>query len=52
MSATAAAVIDLETFRRERQERQRPACPMPARLSAPALLVPFWVTWVPVWPVA
>lgn len=51
MSTTAAAVIDLETFRRERLERQRPTRPMPARPPA-AVLVPFWVAWVPVWPVA
>jgi hypothetical protein len=52
MSASAAAaVIDLETFRRQRQERLRPARAMPARQPA-VMVMPFWVTWVPMWPVA
>ncbi|HET9598974.1 MAG TPA: hypothetical protein VFP65_25600 [Anaeromyxobacteraceae bacterium] len=48
----AAAVIDLETVRRERQRRaERPAAMQ--RPAMPAIcLVPVVVTWVPVWPVA
>ncbi len=49
----AAAVIDLEKFRRDRREargamRQGAVAPAP---SAVACLMPVWVAWVPVWPV-
>ena len=50
MSQSAAAVIDLDTFRRERQlraEHPRKRPPHPAAVC----MVPFLVTWVPVWPV-
>jgi hypothetical protein len=52
MSSSAAAVIDLEAFRRQRQERERPG-PRSMRPRAPqTVLVPVWVAWIPVWPVA
>jgi hypothetical protein len=51
MSSTAAAVIDLDSFRRRRQASD-PA-PRPAQVRRPnAVLMPFWVAWVPMWPVA
>jgi len=50
MSQSAAAVIDLETFRRERQVRaERPR--RTNRPAAPVCLMPVLLTWVPVWPV-
>jgi hypothetical protein len=51
MSQPAAAVIDLDAFRRARRARseERPrATPRPA---APVLVMPVLLTWVPVWPV-
>jgi hypothetical protein len=50
-ASAAAAVIDLETFRRQRQERQRPARAAAARQPA-VVMMPVWIAWVPVWPVA
>jgi hypothetical protein len=48
----AAAVIDLDTVRRERQKRSE----QPAALARPAhpayCYLPVFVAWVPVWPVA
>jgi len=48
----AAAVIDLDTVRRERQRRVEG----PAAVRRPALpsicLLPVFVAWIPVWPVA
>jgi hypothetical protein len=42
----AAAVVDLETYRRSRANA-------PAPRRAPARpLVPVWYVWMPVWPVA
>ncbi|WP_242395417.1 hypothetical protein [Anaeromyxobacter oryzisoli] len=55
MSASAAVVVDLESYRQARRARAsapaptRPAMPGPA--SAPRV-VPVLVWWVPVWPVA
>jgi hypothetical protein len=48
----AAAVIDLDTVRRERQRRAEPPAAM-RRPTLPAVcLLPVFVTWIPVWPVA
>jgi hypothetical protein len=53
MSQSAAAVIDLDSFRRERQQKsERPARPAPRPLLAPVCIVPVMVAWIPVWPVA
>ncbi len=48
--AEAAAVIDLEKFRRERRRAAAPAHPpvAPATGSAPCVM-PCWIAWVPVW---
>jgi hypothetical protein len=47
----AAAVIDLDEFRRRQAMREtaKPARMQPRRVPA---VVPFWVVWIPVWPVA
>jgi hypothetical protein len=45
----AAAVIDLQEFRDRRRPRRTAASTSTAPRPAP--LVPFWVCWVPVWPV-
>jgi hypothetical protein len=47
MTSSAAAVIDLQEFRARRAPRPEPR-PMTATQRAVA---PFWVVWVPVWPV-
>ena len=48
----AAAVIDLDTVRRERQKRSERPAAMP-RPSMPSMcLFPVVVAWIPVWPVA
>ncbi|HEX9291279.1 MAG TPA: hypothetical protein VF904_17295 [Anaeromyxobacteraceae bacterium] len=53
MSQSAAAVIDLDSFRRERQQRaERPERPAPRPLPSPVCMVPVLVAWIPVWPVA
>jgi hypothetical protein len=53
MSNSAAAVIDLEAFRRQRQEQaKRPERPVAAAVTSPVVVLPVWVAWVPVWPVA
>jgi hypothetical protein len=52
MGQAAAAVIDLEEFRRRqaRRETAKPGMSTPLRRQPP--IVPFWVVWIPVWPVA
>jgi hypothetical protein len=55
MSASAAVVVDLESYRQAR--RASAAAPARARRAAPAPMqappiVPVLVWWVPVWPVA
>jgi hypothetical protein len=50
MSQTAAAVIDLDAFRRERQVRAEPQRRVPRPL-APVCMVPVLLTWIPIWPV-
>jgi len=49
MSARGARVIDLEEYRRRREEKRRatPAAPV---LSAPMVWIPVWM-WVPFWPI-
>lgn len=44
----AAAVIDLDSFRARRAMTHRPApAPAPTRVA----YAPFWIVWVPAWPV-
>lgn len=46
----SAAVIDLQEFRARRSAR---AEPRPAPITTPMArsVAPFWIVWVPVWPV-
>jgi hypothetical protein len=47
MTSNAAAVIDLQEFRARRAPR-----PEPRQVATTQRAVaPFWVVWVPVWPV-
>ena len=50
-STAAAAVIDLDSFRRRRQASEPIRHPVQIRRPN-AVLMPFWVAWIPVWPVA
>jgi hypothetical protein len=46
----AAAVIDLETFRRRREARPEPVkCRAGPAAPVSPYLVPVWIAWVPVW---
>jgi hypothetical protein len=48
MPQSAAAVVDLEEFRRRREARRSP----PARPAVPpqaTVAMPVWMCWVPVW---
>jgi hypothetical protein len=54
MQQGAAAVIDLEQFRRRKDAREMPK-PAPGRATMPAhaaMPLPVWIVWVPVWTVA
>lgn len=46
-SSAAANVVDLSAFRQKKQARSSevPAAPT----SQPAMMMPVWVCWVPVW---
>jgi hypothetical protein len=48
----AAAVIDLDTVRRERQKRPEQPAAMPRAAHPSYCLLPVFVAWIPVWPVA
>jgi hypothetical protein len=49
----AAAVIDLDSFRRQRHGERGAERPQPRpRPVANAMWMPVLVTWIPVWPVA
>lgn len=54
MQQGAAAVIDLEQFRRRKDAREMPKPPRsPAMMPPPpAACLPVWIVWVPVWTVA
>lgn len=46
----AAAVIDLDSFR-ARRAAPRPPARAPAPAASPVAYAPFWIVWVPAWPV-
>ena len=48
-----AAVIDLDSFRARRAAPQPPPARLPGRAAAaaPVAFAPFWIVWVPAWPV-
>jgi hypothetical protein len=50
--AQAAAVIDLDEFRRRREDGRQEKRP-PTAMCSPRhqFVLPVWVMWVPVWPV-
>jgi hypothetical protein len=55
---TAAAVIDLDSFRARRAAMRAAPATAPVRsaspytvTAAPSAYAPFWVVWVPAWPV-
>jgi len=52
MAQSAAAVIDLDAFRRRREARTGAAAASPAAAPAPVAVLPVWIMWVPVWFVA
>ena len=47
-SAAAANVVDLSAFRQKRMESRASEIPA-APPSSPAMMMPVWVCWVPVW---
>jgi hypothetical protein len=56
---SAAAVVDLQDFRRRREARQAKRAPAPSQVRtavglpcAPVVPVPVWLVWMPVWTVA
>jgi hypothetical protein len=54
MPQSAAAVVDLNEFRRRREARSapRPMAPSQAAPVAVPVPAPVWIMWVPVWVVA
>lgn len=54
-SSAAANVVDLEAFRQQRRLRDAKEGETPMMMPAPrvpAMMVPVWFCWVPVWPLA
>jgi hypothetical protein len=51
MPNAAAAVIDLDSFRARRAAPRPAPARAPAPAGSPVAYAPFWIVWVPAWPV-
>ncbi|MEW5851443.1 MAG: hypothetical protein AB2A00_21820 [Myxococcota bacterium] len=48
MKSSTAAVIDIQEWRRKREQEQAQSSQVP---QVTPVWVPMWVCWVPIWPV-